>query len=556
MNESATIVGGQGDRNGGDDHRDRCQKSHHESDAAPGDQGGEHQERGPCEHERNPLALNRMSIEHIASGLVRKPCFHDGFGRLTSFAGLPRDDSDPEEGDRENEAIGGRPPGGNERQRRDEGNGEKAEGDRKVHQHCVPGDRVRKRLTETLKQISHRGGSSMVVPERGRGDPTTSIGSVGSVRSSSGHRTILADPSGVTDMNPISKTFVFSVLQLSVGVMLANAVPADGTPPSDESVPDPSRPFMFAREIWNQTVSASELLDSKVFSDAPDRSEIIDVPIGATDSGDGFIQRIRGWIEAPETGSYRFAIASDDDSVLLISARGDPSLAIPVASVTGFTGEGEFGDGAGLSRPITLIRGQRCYIEARHRDVDGADHLVVGWKVPRSGLDRPILIGTVLEPRFQLEVWEGVSRGDPRDFAVFQTPPTRSRLVFDLATPEGIGSEVATRLQGIWSAPADGRYRFMLSADDAAVLEVRTTDSSARLLGSATLLNWVAPGSWEGNPGQTTDLIPLQRAETVHLEVRHSQGDGPGHAAVGVVGAGIDERPITSPTPRRASRKD
>ena len=356
-------------------------------------------------------------------------------------------------------------------------------------------------------------------------------------------------------MNSILTCIVPGLFPSIIMVMLGFGVAADGTPPSDASGPDPSRPFVFARESWNRTVSASELLDSKVFSGAPDRTEFIDAPIGATDLGDGFVQRIRGWIEAPETGSYRFAITSDDDSVLLISPRGTPSLARPVASVGGFSSRGDFGDGAGISGPITLIRGQRCYLEARHRDVDGADHPSVGWKVPRSGLDRPILIGAVLEPRFQLEVWEGVARGDPRDFAVFETPPTRSRLLFDLATPKGIGSEVATRLRGLWSAPADGKYRFMLSADDAAVLEVRTTDPAARLLGDATLLTWVGPGSFEGHPGQTTGLISLRRGEAVHLEVRHSQGDGPGHAAVGVVGAGIDERPITSPALHRASER-
>lgn len=357
-------------------------------------------------------------------------------------------------------------------------------------------------------------------------------------------------------MSSTSTCLVRGLFSSIITVVLGLGVAADGNQPPDESGPDPSRPFVFARECWNQTVSASGLLDSKVFSGAPERSELIDVPIGATDLGDGFVQRIRGWIEAPETGSYRFAITSDDDSVLLVSPRGTPSLARPVASVTGFNSRSDFGDGAGISGPITLIRGQRCYLEARHRDVDGAGHLSLGWKVPRSGLDRPILIGTVLEPRFQLEVWEDVPRGDPRGFAVFQTPPTRSRLLFDLATPEGIGSNVATRLRGIWSAPADGEYRFMLSADDAAVLEVRTIDPSGRLLGEATLLSWVGPGSFEGHPGQTTDPISLRKGETVHLEVRHSQGDGPGHAAVGVVGAGVDERPITSPALPRISKTD
>ena len=344
-----------------------------------------------------------------------------------------------------------------------------------------------------------------------------------------------------------------STFTLVLAIGLGITTPTSATPPAAEQDPDPTRPFVFAREIWNRTASAEDLRNPRTFDGIPDRSELVEVPIGAQGLGDGFVQRIRGWIEPPETGSYRFAITSDDDSVLLISPAGDASRARPVALVTGFTEPDDFGGRGQISEPITLIRGQPCYLEARHRDVAGADHLVVGWKVPRSGLDRPIPIGTVLEPRFRLEVWDGVPPGDPRGFTVFGTPPTRSRPIFDLATPEGIGSQVATRLRGTWSAPRDGLYRFLLSADDAAVLEVTTTDPSPRLLGEAILLSWVDPGSWEDSPGQTTDPIRLRHGETVQIEVRHSQGNGPGHAAVGVVGDGLDQRPITSPVHRRST---
>ena len=200
---------------------------------------------------------------------------------------------------------------------------------------------------------------------------------------------------------------------ICMGIGMGLGTPTSAAPPSNELEPDPSQPFVFAREIWNRTASAEDLQDPRTFEGVPDRSELIEVPIGAQGLGDGFVQRIRGWIEPPETGSYRFAVTSDDDSVLLISPGGDASLARPVASVTGFTGPDDFGGGEGISGPITLIRGQPCHIEARHRDVAGADHLVVGWKVPRSGHDRPIPIGTVLEPRFRLEVWEGVPSGAP-----------------------------------------------------------------------------------------------------------------------------------------------
>ena len=42
-------------------------------------------------------------------------------------------------------------------------------------------------------------------------------------------------------------------------------------------------------------------------------------------------------------------------------------------------------------------------------------------------------------------------------------------------------------------------------------------------------------------------VIALKEGETVSLEARLWQGSGPGHLAIGVRGAGLDQRPLTSP---------
>lgn len=320
-----------------------------------------------------------------------------------------------------------------------------------------------------------------------------------------------------------------------------------------EDGPDPDRPFVFASEVWNTPVTAAALRDPRTFAAVPDRSEIVSIPVGGEELGDGFVQRIRGWVEAPTTGAYRFAIAADDDAVLYLSDDGDPATIREVASVTGFTAPNRFDRQGQSSRPIVLVKGQRIYVEARHRDVDGDDHLSIAWKVPRSGVDRLVPIGCVVEPRFRFEAWEGVPQADPASIAAFGREPDRSVAVVDLATPSGIGSSVATRLTGTWTAPRAGSYRFLLSADDRAVLEVRSDEEPPGLLGSARLELWTSPDSWEGRAGQVTNPIPLRKDQKIRLKVVHSQGSGPGHAAVGVVGPGIDERPITSPARPRGS---
>ena len=338
-----------------------------------------------------------------------------------------------------------------------------------------------------------------------------------------------------------------NVAALAMGLVLLIGEPASAV----EDGPAPDRPFVFAREVWSNAVSPQALRDPMTFAVAPDRSEIVSIPVGADGLGDGFVQVIRGWIEAPTTGAYRFAISADDDAVLLLDPDGDPRRAVEVAKVTGFTDPGDFSGEGQTSRPVTLVKGQRCYVEARHRDVAGEDHLSIGWKVPRSGVDRPIPLGCVIEPRFLFEAWMDVPQQDPGGIDAFERKPDRRAMVIDLATPVDIGSSVATRLSGTWTAPRDGEYRFMLSADDLAILEVRSDEDPNRLLGSARLRGWTAPDSWDDRPGQATDPIPLRKGQMVRLQAIHSQGSGPGHAAVGVVGPGVSERPITSPVRRK-----
>lgn len=311
--------------------------------------------------------------------------------------------------------------------------------------------------------------------------------------------------------------------------------------------PSPQNPGVFLREIWTRpATSGAALLDEATFAGTPARREIVAAPIGASDAGDGFVQRVRGWIAVPATGAYRFAIASDDDSVLLISPDGDPSLAAPVASVTGSSGPMSF-DGEGQrSKAITLIKGQRLYLEARHRDIKGSDHLVVAWEVPRSGFDRPMPIGVEIEPAFTLEVWNGVAEGDPATLPVFEKKANRRSSMFEAMTPKNVGMNIGARITGDWTAPADGEYVFMLSADDRAWLAVRPA-SGGDVLGTASLASWTNPDDFDGRAGQTTAPIALKKGDTVSLEARLWQGTGPGHLAIGVRGPGVDQRPITSP---------
>ena len=318
--------------------------------------------------------------------------------------------------------------------------------------------------------------------------------------------------------------------------------------------PSPDHPFVFAREIWRSPVTAAALRDDSTFTRLPDRVEIVSQPVGADDAGDHFVQRIRGWIEAPRTGSYRFSIASDDDGVLFISPSSDPDERVLVAEVAGFTGPGEFDrQKAQTSRPLILIKGQRYYLEARHRDQDGLDHLSIAWRGPGMPSGGVVPIGMTVDPEFTLEVWEGVARGAPSSLEVFATPPDRVERLFAMGSAS-VGVNVATRLRGRFVPPQDGEYRFLVTADDLAELRILDPDATDGVRKLAELTGWTAPNGWDERSEQISSPLRLKAGVPVLLEAIHWQGSGPGHIGVGVLGPeGLDHRPIKStPKPAKA----
>jgi hypothetical protein len=327
---------------------------------------------------------------------------------------------------------------------------------------------------------------------------------------------------------------------LRLGLVLVVGGSADAV---DE--PSPERPFVFERAVWHGVDDAPWSIDAAAFDGTPDRSEVVTSPVGFVDAGDGSRQRLRGWIEAPRTGAYRFSIASDDDGVLLLSTSEDPANGRPIASVRGFTGRDEFDrQPTQTSRPIVLIKGRRYHLEARQRNVDGTGHLSVAWQVPGGPSGIHVPIGMRLEPAFRLEVWNGVARGEPYPLEVLQTPPSRVEDLYSMYSAD-VGTNVATRLRGRFRAPASGPYRFQVTADDLATLRMRRSGESGEWRSIAGLSSWTPPDVWTGRTGQVSEPVELAEGEVVELEVLHWQGAGPGHVGVGVSGPnGLDSRPL------------
>ena len=175
-----------------------------------------------------------------------------------------------------------------------------------------------------------------------------------------------------------------------------------------------------------------------------------------TNWADNYGSRIRGYITAPTTGTYYFWIASDDYSELYLSTDISPANKVKIANVYGWTSTRAWTTYASQkSAAISLVGGQRYYIEAIQKEGNGGDNLAVAWTLPDSTFEAPI-------PGSRLAPYGGT---------VDQTPPT---VPADLrATLAG-----STQVNLVWNAAIDlqsGVDHYAIYRDGAAYATSTTT---------------------------------------------------------------------------------
>ncbi len=165
-------------------------------------------------------------------------------------------------------------------------------------------------------------------------------------------------------------------------------------------------PHRFSR-AWYRSASAKlfgasrnkplESLAAVKFSNVtpPDETDTTDTLVGRQNFADDFVTRITGTIVAPQTGDYRFQLASDDDSILYLGSSEDSVHMARIAFVDGWVGRDQWdAQSSQTSKPIHLEQGSRYAIEVRHYENGGDDHFAVGWILPDGSVERPIGAGT------------------------------------------------------------------------------------------------------------------------------------------------------------------
>ncbi|MCW1883650.1 cadherin domain-containing protein [Luteolibacter flavescens] len=145
--------------------------------------------------------------------------------------------------------------------------------------------------------------------------------------------------------------------------------------------------------------AVSNLTASPRFPDQPDSEELLNDFRGG-EHGDSYGSTVCGYVIPPETGSYRFWIAADDSGQLRLSTNSSPANVTVIASVASPTDPNTWiDDGPQQSEPVFLNAGQAYYIEARHKDGEGRDHISVAWSGP--GIPKQLLRGLYLAPYYQ-----------------------------------------------------------------------------------------------------------------------------------------------------------
>jgi len=193
----------------------------------------------------------------------------------------------------------------------------------------------------------------------------------------------------------------------------------ENMPPS-AALPDQSEPGWVELRYFDNVpgTGVGELTTLARFPDNPDeivQISRLDVPSGRSDN---YGSLVRGYIQPPVDGQYRFFVSGDDQTQFLLSSGQSSADAEVVASVTGWTSSGQFDKYTSQTSPyLSLSAGKRYYFELRHKEGTGGDHFSVAWEGPgfsRSVIDSQYLHSPAISSQLYADDGDaatGFSRG-------------------------------------------------------------------------------------------------------------------------------------------------
>ena len=311
------------------------------------------------------------------------------------------------------------------------------------------------------------------------------------------------------------------------------------------------------QEVWSN-VTGTKVSSIPVNSE-PSSVNDLNIFETATNAGDNYGSRIRGYVSVPQTGDYIFWIASDDQSQLWLSTDDNPANKREIAEVTGWTSSRQWDKyPSQQSAAIGLVAGRTHYIEALHKEGTGADNLAVGWQLPEGRLERPIpgkrLIAFNSEPpaepcagagMIRQEFWTNVPGTQVSAIPTDTDPDLTQDLTMFEGPATNVGDNYGSRIRGFVCPPATGPYIFWIAGDDQVELWLSTDDNPANKRRIAYHTGWTNKRQWTKYSTQHSAVIELQSNQRYYIEALMKEGSGGDHVSVGwQLPDGVFQRPI------------
>ena len=163
------------------------------------------------------------------------------------------------------------------------------------------------------------------------------------------------------------------------------------------NIPDGYTPGTVVRSFYENITgtAVTSLTASANFPNSPNSQQNLPSFDGGLNHGDNYGDTIRGFLIPPTTGNYTFWISSDDGSELRISPNATPTSAIVRATLASASNQYQWTANASQqSVALALTAGTPYYIEARHKESTGTDHIAVAWQGP--GITQQVIGGAYL----------------------------------------------------------------------------------------------------------------------------------------------------------------
>jgi GH35 family endo-1,4-beta-xylanase len=264
---------------------------------------------------------------------------------------------------------------------------------------------------------------------------------------------------------------------------------------------------------WVSTVQATDV--SQDWSDA--------APAGL--NPDSFSVRFSGSLESQTTGDHTFYLHATGGVRLWING-------LPLVDQWNEPSEVQ------AAAQLQLVSGRRYDVLLEFRETAGLASIHLQWGVNGSPPTTIPLAQQFSSERgsVQRRIWDDIAGGEVTDLTSLETYPASPTTVQSLDVLEYVSSgadQYGSTLSGLLYPPQSGTYRFYLAGDDAAVLRLSDSSSTAGLRQIASVNSATGLRQWLASPSQRSMDLVLVEGQAYAFEVIHKENSADDHLSVG-----------------------